>query len=384
MAINEVIPSLGTVPQTTDPTNFDTRADSLLGTELPAFRDAANVWAGEANALATTVNGNAVSVAANLVLTNADVVLTNADVVLAAASAAAADAASNATLWVSGTAYGSGVVTYSPIDLQSYRANTATSGTTDPSASSEWEGLAGSSSIARIARTSNTIISAANKTNFIDITSGTFSQTFSASSSLGAGWFFHIKNSGTGIITLDPNASETIDGLSSISLTSGESKIIQCDGSNLFTVIATERVGNQIISVHTANGFGSSSTKVRRFTTTLTSAGSDISYSDSSTLGGVFTINTDGIYAISARDRYSFAGGEVGITLNSTGLTTDPGSIAVSQLVAYSGGGSDGPIQVTRIIALSSGDVIRMQCPSFMDGTTANQTGLVIQKIGTL
>lgn len=63
------------------------------------------------------------------------------------------------------------------------------------------------SEIIRVARTSNTVISAANKGNLIDITSGTFTQTFSAASTLGNGWFCYIRNSGTGDITVQ--GSET-------------------------------------------------------------------------------------------------------------------------------------------------------------------------------
>lgn len=69
--IDETIPSLGDVPTTADPATFDARADTLLGTALPAFRTAVNVWAGEANALgadvttksetATTASATAVS-----------------------------------------------------------------------------------------------------------------------------------------------------------------------------------------------------------------------------------------------------------------------------------------------------------------------------------
>jgi len=66
--ITETIPSLGSVPTTADPATFDARADTLLGTALPAFRDAVNVWAGQANTVAGEVNANAVAVAANAVL----------------------------------------------------------------------------------------------------------------------------------------------------------------------------------------------------------------------------------------------------------------------------------------------------------------------------
>jgi hypothetical protein len=60
---------------------------------------------------------------------------------LAEAAADAAEAASGAEQWISGQAYLTGDVVWSPINYLSYRANTNTSGTTDPSASADWTSL---------------------------------------------------------------------------------------------------------------------------------------------------------------------------------------------------------------------------------------------------
>lgn len=59
MSITETIPSLGTVPTTDDPDNFDSNADALLGTALPAFRDALNIFSGQANTLGTQATTDA-------------------------------------------------------------------------------------------------------------------------------------------------------------------------------------------------------------------------------------------------------------------------------------------------------------------------------------
>lgn len=59
----------------------------------------------------------------------------------AAASSTAAASSAGAALWVSATAYTTGDAAVSPITLLTYRANTATSGTTDPSASADWVSL---------------------------------------------------------------------------------------------------------------------------------------------------------------------------------------------------------------------------------------------------
>jgi hypothetical protein len=141
MAISETIPSLGSVPQTSDPANFDARADTLLGTALPAFRDSVNTWAGQANSTATTINANAVAAAASEVA--AGISESNA-----AASAAAADATANATVWVSGEVIAEGDNRYSPTNFLTYRANKALSSganTVDPSANAtDWVSLGAS------------------------------------------------------------------------------------------------------------------------------------------------------------------------------------------------------------------------------------------------
>lgn len=99
--------------------------------------------------------------------------------------------------------------------------------------SASWAGLP----LQRFARTSNTILGVADGGTFIDITSGTFTQTFTACSTLGDGWCVFIRNAGTGDITLDPNSSETIDGLTSFIMYPNETRLIQCDGSNLRSIV---------------------------------------------------------------------------------------------------------------------------------------------------
>lgn len=108
--------------------------------------------------------------------------------------------------------------------------------------------LAGSKLI-RSARTSNTVLGVADKGTLIDVTSGTFTQTFDAAATLGNGWWCYLANNGSGDITLDPNASETIDGLSSYVMYPGEVRLIQCDGAALRSVVL-----NAFYKVFTASG----------------------------------------------------------------------------------------------------------------------------------
>ena len=107
-----------------------------------------------------------------------------------------------------------------------------------PGVSAKWISLTASApSLTRSARTSNTIIGTADKGALIDITSGTFSQTFDAVATLGDGWWCYLRNSGTGDITLDPSGAELIDGLSTFVMYPGEVRLLQCDGLTLRSVV---------------------------------------------------------------------------------------------------------------------------------------------------
>jgi len=87
-----------------------------------------------------------------------------------------------------------------------------------------------------LARTSNTQIIASNSATIFDLI-GTFTQTFAACASLGANWYAVLRNNGTGDITLDPNGSETIDGLTSFVMYPGEARLVQCDGTALRSIV---------------------------------------------------------------------------------------------------------------------------------------------------
>ncbi len=89
-----------------------------------------------------------------------------------------------------------------------------------------------------------------------------------------------------------------------------------------------------MVRLNTANGYGSTNTKIRRFTNTVTNVGSDITYADSATLGASFTINTPGVYAISATDCTNSANWATGLSLNTTTPTTNIQSCAVGEILA--------------------------------------------------
>lgn len=71
----------------------------------------------------------------------------------------------------------------------------------------------------------------------IDITSGTFTESWTNAGGLGAGFWCIVRNSGTGDVTHDFSGSETCDGLTSFVQYPGEVRLFQSTGSTLYSVV---------------------------------------------------------------------------------------------------------------------------------------------------
>jgi len=66
----------------------------------------------------------------------------------------------------------------------------------------------------------------------VNCTAGTFTVSLTAAATLGSGFNCWVWNTGSGVITIDPNGAETIDGNSTIILRKGEGMQIVCNGAN--------------------------------------------------------------------------------------------------------------------------------------------------------
>lgn len=140
------------------------------------------------------------------------------------------------------------------------------------------------------------------------------------------------------------------------------------------------------VAVDTGNGHGSSSTKIRRFTNSATT-GPDITYADSATLGGTFTINTTGIYTMHYSDSRAGGTSDIGFSVNSASLTTN-----VSALAAATAVGSVGRIlmnttpvalvmgHVSATARLIAGDVIRAHTDGGPDNV-ASASQFIIHRV---
>lgn len=107
-----------------------------------------------------------------------------------------------------------------------------------------------------------------------------------------------------------------------------------------------------------SNGYGTSATKIRRYTNSVI-VGTDIIYEDSITAGTSLTIKVAGVYAITSVDNYTGAS-NVGISLNSTNLTTNVQNLTAGEQIAWSSTGSTNyGTGVLAILPLAVNDVIR-------------------------
>lgn len=78
--------------------------------------------------------------------------------------------------------------------------------------------------------TTNLAVTDVYQNNFLDCT-GSLTLSLLDTSTAEEGFLFTVKNSGNGIVTLDPDASETINGEASLNIYPSQSCIVVCDGT---------------------------------------------------------------------------------------------------------------------------------------------------------
>ena len=88
-----------------------------------------------------------------------------------------------------------------------------------------------------LTKTAAYTVAAADRGKLIDYTTAGFTLSLLAAATAGAGFVVAVRNSAsTGNVTIDPNASEQIDGATTIALAAGESCVCVCTGTAWKTV----------------------------------------------------------------------------------------------------------------------------------------------------
>lgn len=159
-----------------------------------------------------------------------------------------------------------------------------------------------------------------------------------------------------------------------------------------WTAIADERpAGGQSLSratpvqsmvrLNTANGYGSTNTMIRRFTNVVVNQGADITYTDSATLGASFMINASGVYSISYVDSFNNTSNR-GISLNSANLTTEIGSVPISEVLSFGVVSANYGFPCVWTGFLPAGSVIRAHAQAVATGSVPNGTHFTISRVG--
>lgn len=104
-------------------------------------------------------------------------------------------------------------------------------------------------------------------------------------------------------------------------------------GLNLSAGVLSASGSNSFVRLNTFNSYGSTNTKIKRYSTVVNNQGSDITYSDSSTLGASFTINTSGVYSISITDNCSSSACTFGATLNTATPNSTIQSCSINEIL---------------------------------------------------
>lgn len=215
--------------------------------------------------------------------------------------------------------------------------------------------------VAPTSKTTTYTATTSDETILADTSGGAWTLTlYAASGNSGKKITIKKVTSDTNALTIDGNASETIDGATSFDIINDNQAVtLVCDGSN-WHKISDQKGAHSMVRLHTGNGHGSTNTRIRRFTTTVTNTGSAITYADSSTAGASFTVNESGVYHISYSDGHSTAFSH-GISLNSSELTTDIENITTADILAQNalGGNLDCTLNCSWSGYLAANDVIR-------------------------
>jgi hypothetical protein len=158
--------------------------------------------------------------------------------------------------------------------------------------------------------------------------------------------------SATGAVTLT-TALPVLQGGTGVTTSTGTGSVV-LSASPTFTGNVTTPLS--YVRLNTANGYGSTNNKIRRFTNIVNNVGTDITYADSATLGGTFTINTNGVYSVNYCDQ-TVGISELGLSIDSTQLTTQINAVTITNVLAITnnpGANRAGSVSATFYAAATS------------------------------
>ena len=178
------------------------------------------------------------------------------------------------------------------------------------------------------------------------------------------------------IIRVSTDVSPSANAANSLNLSFQEQEI----AVSVSNVLPQFSESDSSVRVDTANGYGSTGTKIRRFSNVRDNVGTDIEYVPSGVNGDSFVVKSSGIYNISYSDNFS-AGEPAGITKNTSSLSTNLSALPVSEILAVDyASTASGSTNVSWQGYLIAGDIIRPHTNGAASSTA--YSGFTISKVG--
>jgi len=183
----------------------------------------------------------------------------------------------------------------------------------------------------------------------------------SSTSSSGTVWSYDPT---TGVLTINAGSN---DLATNTSRSIGENDATGGIGDGYFDIIVSESIvpvqsssNRSEVWLDTGNGFGSTNDVIRRYTNINKNTGTAITYADSATLGASFSINEDGLYFITVTDEVTSGANYIGLSRNSSQLTTSIATITRTDRIALTTPqGAANPDSTSITLELFRGDIIR-------------------------
>lgn len=149
---------------------------------------------------------------------------------------------------------------------------------------------------------SNTLIDST-YANSVNACSATLTLTLTPASTAGEGFYFTVKNtSASNTVTVDPDASELIDGATTLSISAGQSCLIICTGTAWTSLFLTT-----VNPVTASSAFGTDNRALRSDGAGRGAQSSGVTIDDSNNISGALQISSGSYIATSAAPLYRIA-----------------------------------------------------------------------------
>jgi len=187
-------------------------------------------------------------------------------------------------------------------------------------------------------------------------------------------------------LTLTNGANIVTQTGANIVTQAGDTCILRATAANTVEVVSyvpailNQQTTRSMVRLNTAKGYGSTNTCILRFLNTVSNQGADVTYADSATLGGSFTINAPGVYAV-VFTWASTTSAVFGLSLNSTQLSMSINSINVADRISAGYQATGFPGSSPWVGFLPAGAVIRAHTDGAASGTAA-LSAFTITRVG--